>query len=246
MHPLSRFLAAGLLVVGALAIPSAQSSVVSFTIDDAFPSAGGAGVSSDGTITGTNWYADYRINTADPLNWCVDAEPYPAGNLFVRLNRKLDGDAGVLRCTENPGPIPGEPGTQRNFVLRIANDAACDILSDPLAGLPLTDVNGEPWDTALSTGACVLAHSDNPRIRLATLYKSRARTTTIDFLTVMFDSPNSYEVRSESAAAITSNGPGHKRVEYTGTFRLVKFAPGKKAQTVGQPFVMPVRIDFYQ
>jgi hypothetical protein len=248
MRPLFRFLTTGLLVAGTLAVPSAATTYVRFTITDL---GGDAGVSSDAGVDGTNEYADYRIDPSPPLNWCVDAEPYSAGNLFVRLNRKLDGDAGVLRCTENEGPVAGQPGTQRNFVLRIASKEACDILSDPDAGLPLTDAIGDEWVASSaagvgSAGPCVLAHSDNPRIRLGTLYKARAKTTTVDFLTFMFGSLNSYEIRSESAAAITSSGAGHKRVEYTGTFRLVKFAPGKKTQAVGQPFAMPLLIDFYQ
>ena len=245
MRPLSGLFAAVLLAVAYGTASSAATTLVSFTIDDTFAPGGGAGVFSDAAVSGTNHYADYRIDPAPPLNWCVDAEPYSAGNLFVRLNRKLDGDAGVLRCTENPGP-DGQPlGTQRNFVLRIALEEACDILSDPLAGLPVTDAAGTAWDPASSTGVCILAHNDNPRIRVGTLYKAKARTTTIDFLTVMFDQPNSYEIRSESTASISTSG-AVRTVTYAGTFRLFKFAPGEKARTVGPAFAMPLRNDFQQ
>ena len=154
---------------------------------------GGAGVYSDAatmpTPTGTMAYADYRIGSL-PLNWCVEAEPAPPGNLFVLLNRKLDGPAGVLRCSENPDG-DGNTGVPRNFTLRIASDAVCDLLADPAAGLPLTDGGGVDWDASSSTTPCVLARNDNPRIRLATLYKSRAKTTGVDFCTVMFDAPSS-------------------------------------------------------
>lgn len=245
MRPLPGLFAAGLLAIVAGTAPSAATTLVSFSIDDTFFAGGGAGVFSDAADSGTNHYADYRIDPASPLNWCVDAEPYSPGNLFVRLNRKLDGDAGVLRCTENPGPDGQTPGTQRNVVLRIAAKEACDILSDPLAGLPLTDAAGTAWDPASSTGVCTLAHNDNPRIRVGTLYKAKARTTTIDFLTVMFDQPNSYEIRSESAAAIATSG-AVRTVSYSGGFRLVKFSPGQKARTVGPVFAMPLRIEFEQ
>jgi hypothetical protein len=229
----------------------AQSSLVTFTIDGTYPgsvpAAGGAGVFSDATNTGTDTYSDYRIDPNPYLNWCVDAQPGSAGNLFVRLNRKLDGDAGSLRCSENPRP-DGAFGVPREFVLKIANDAACDILADPLAGLPLTDAYGNPWNTSGSLTPCVLLQSDNPRIRLGTLYKARPRTTSVDFLTVMFDYPNSYEIRSETEATITQNAldPARRSVAYSGTFRLVKFAPDAKAKTVGPSFMMPVRMEFLQ
>ncbi|MCA1563959.1 MAG: hypothetical protein LC804_28170 [Acidobacteria bacterium] len=126
---------------------------------------------------------------------CVDAEPFPVGNLFIRLNRKLDGEDGVLRCSEQPAD--GGGGVPRNFVLRVNSDQACQILSDPLAGLPVTDNVGQPWTSG--AGACIVARNDNPRIRLGTLYKSRAKTTPVDFLLVMFEHPVSFEVRSDTA-----------------------------------------------
>jgi hypothetical protein len=229
----------------------AQSSLVTFTINDGYPGnvpgAGGAGVFSDAATTGTDTYSDFRIDPNPYLNWCVDAEALSPGNLFVRLNRKLDGDAGSLRCSENPRPDDAL-GVPRQFVLRIANDAACDILADPLAGLPLTDAFGNPWNTSGSLTPCVLLQNDNPRIRLGTLYKARARTTNVDFLTVMFNYPNSYEIRSDADATIVQNSldPTRRSVEYNGTFRLVKFTPGTKAKTVGPSFMMPVKIEFVQ
>jgi len=228
----------------------AQSSLVTFTIDGTYPGSlpapSGAGVFSDAANTGTDSYSDYRIDPHPYLNWCVDAEPSSPGTLFVRLNRKLDGDAGSLRCSENPRP-DNALGVPREFVLKIANGAACDILADPLAGLPLKDAFGNPWTTGGST-PCVLSQNDNPRIRLGTLYKARARTTPVDFLTVMFDYPNSYEIRSDTEATITQNtlDPARRSVAYSGTFHLVKFALGAKAKTVGPAFMMPVKMEFTQ
>ena len=222
----------------------AATTLVSFTIDDSYPNATGPGVFSDAATTGTTVYADYRIGPL-PLNWCVDAEPFSPGNLFVRLNRKLDGEAGVLRCSENPDDF-GNPGVPRNFTLKIANDDVCGRLADPTAGLPLVDGSGGPWVPGSSSLPCLLPRNDNPRIRLGTLYKPRAKTTNIDFLTVMFDAPVSYEIRSDSEATIVPDAfdPARKRVTYSGTFHLVRFEPGVKTRTVGQAFTMPVKMDF--
>jgi hypothetical protein len=217
--------------------------VLNFTIDDLYPGTG-PGAFSDAATTGTPAYADYRIGPL-PLNWCVDAEPAPPGNLFIRVNRKLDGEAGVLRCSENPDG-DGNLGVPRNFVLRINNDDVCDRLADPAAGLPLVDAGGVAWNSASSGLPCVLPRNDNPRIRLGTLYKSRAKTTNVDFCTVMFDAPVSYEIRSVGEAAIVPDplDSTRKSIAYNGTFNLVRFEPGVKTKTVGQAFTMKVRMEF--
>jgi hypothetical protein len=227
----------------------ARSSLVKFTIDSTYPghfAAGGAGVFSDAANSGTDTYSDYRIDPNPYLNYCVDAEPDSTGALFVRLNRKLDGDAGTLRCSENLRP-DGELGVPREFVLKIADNTVCDILADPLAGLPLTDKDGLPWNTN-GLLPCVLSQNDNPRIRLSTLYKARARTTPVNFLTVMFDYPNSYVIQSDTEATITQDAldPARRSVAYSGTFRLVKYTPDTRAKTVGPSFMMPVRMEFLQ
>ena len=229
----------------------AATTLVSFTIDDMYPGtvlpATAAGVFSDAATTGTMAYADYRIDPLSQLNWCVDAEPFSPGNLFIRLNRKLDGEAGVLRCSENADNSgTGNLGVPRNFALRIANDDACDRLADPAAELPVVEASGVAWDPVNSSLPCVLPRNDNPRIRLGTLYKPRAKTTNIDFLTVMFNAPVSYEIRSDSDATIVPDAldPTRKAVAYSGTFHLVRFEPGVKAKTVGQAFTMPVRMEF--
>ena len=150
----------------------------------------------------------------------------------------------MLRCSENLDN-DGHPGVPRNFRLRIANDDVCDRLADPAAELPLAESTGAPWDPVNSALPCVLPQSGNPRIRLSTVYKARAKTTNIDFLIPMLDAPVSYEVRSESDATISPDAldPTRKVVAYNGTYRLARFEPSVKARTVGQAFTMPVRME---
>ena len=225
-------LVAGALVAAAgSGARAAATTVLQVAIDDGFPASVGSvgsGVFSDAATTLTNSYDDYRIGPSGPsdLNFCVEAEPAPPGNLFILLNRKLDGPAGVLRCSENGG-------TSRNFVLKIANQDVCDLLAEPAAGLNLT------YD---SSGTCVLGTVFNPRIRMGTVYKARAKTTNIDFL-LGTDLPVSYEIRSDGLAGITTTTlvPALKTVQYTGTYHLVRF--DTKAKAVGPPFSMPVKMD---
>jgi hypothetical protein len=180
------------------------------------------------------------------LNWCVDAEPASPGNLIIHLNRKLDGPAGVLRCSDNPDEGGVDFGVPRNFTLRINNDAVCDLLADPLAGLPLVDGSDVPWNGATSVPPCVLPTNDNPRISLATLYKPRARTTNIKFQTAMFNPiyPVSFVIDSDGEAAITHVNSTQRSVSYQGTYHLSRFSP--KGKTVGPAFNMPVTMVFTQ
>lgn len=223
-------------IVAALSGVTAATTVVSFKIHDGFPLEA-AGVRSDGNNEGE--YSDYRIDPLPPLNRCVDAAPYSQGLLFVRLNRKMDGDAGVLHCSD-----PDVGGIPRNVTLTIDDQPVCDLLAADLdAGLLVTDAANVAWNTALSTGPCTLARIDNLRIRLDTLYKARAKTTTIHFQTEMFGYPASYVIQSDAAATIT--GSNLKDVRYTGNYHLVRFAPGVKPKTVGPPFYMPVQMTFW-
>jgi hypothetical protein len=188
-----------LAVCGILAAWSgvvAATTVVRFVINDDFPGDGEPGVRSDGNPV----YADYRIDPIPPVNWCVDAAPYSQGLLFVRLNRKLDGDAGVQRCSDYPDGGGVNMAIPRNITLTIDDDAVCDLLADPFAGLTVTDGGNLAWNIGSSSPPCTLATNDNPRIRLDTLYIARAKTTTIDFQTEMFGSPVSYVIRSDTAA----------------------------------------------
>jgi hypothetical protein len=155
------------------------------------------------------------------------------------LNRKLDGDAGVQRCSDNPDGGGVDLGIPRNITLTIDDDAVCGLLADPLAGLPVT------WTTGSSPLSCTVATNANPRIRLETLYKARAKATTIDFQTEMSGYPVSYVIRSDTAAVIAlGQGQNEKVVAYAGTYHLVKFAAGTKPKTVGPAFYMPVQMTF--
>lgn len=219
----------------------AATTVVSFVIHEP---TGVAGVRTDNVGDGT--YEDFRINPSNPANWCVDATPYSQGLLFVRLNRKLDGDAGSLRCSDHLDG-DGNLGVPRNVRLTILNDQACDLLADPLAGLPVTDSASLPWNNTSSSGPCTVASNDNPRIRLDTLYKAKGKTTPIAFQTEMLNSllyPVSYVIESDAAASITSLAPNVKLVKYASTYHLVRFAPGQKPKTMLPAFTMPVEMTF--
>ncbi len=193
-----------------------------------------------------NAYFDYRIDPYPMLNWCVGAEPASPGNLIVGLNRKLDGPAGVLRCSDNPDGGGVNFGVPRNFTLRINNETVCDLLADPTAGLflSLIEADGDAWDPDSSTPPCVLPTNDNPRISLATLYKPRAKTTNIKFQTAMFDPvyPTSFVIDSDAEAPITHVSSTKRTVSYTGTYHLARFSP--KGKTVGPAFKMPVKMVF--
>lgn len=233
-------------VLVALSGVTAATTVVRFIVDDSYPPVLPGGVAGPGVRSdGNSEYFDYRIDPNHPLNWCVDAAPFSQGNLFVRLNRKLDGEAGVLRCNENLDSGGVNNGIPRNVTLTIGNDAVCDLLADPSTSLTVTDSANVDWNVSSSTGPCTLAENDNPRIRLATLYKARAKTTTVDFLTYMLNSTVSYEIRSDAPADIEVGlAPNQKVVTYAGTYHLVQFATGSRAKTVGPAFTMPVKMTF--
>ena len=226
-------------MASAAAMLRAADEPLVVTIIDGYPASVGssAGVFSDGL-------GDYRDWTLDPpgiyTNWCVAAAPFSPGNLFLQFNRKLDGLSGTMRCTENERP-DGQLGRARQYVLRIANDTACEILRTANAGLQLWATGGVPWVSG--AGPCTIAESNSPRVRLGTLYKPNARSTNIDFLTYVDGAPTSFEIRSDANASIQSM-PGTKVVTYTGTFRLVRFDPGAKAKAVGPSFPMPVQMTF--
>ena len=86
----------------AIAAPAAKGSkvdVLTFTIDNA---PAGYALSGDGipSADSSGTYMDYRLasgGAADP-NYCVEASPSASGLTFIRLNRKLDGDAGYQYC----------------------------------------------------------------------------------------------------------------------------------------------------
>jgi hypothetical protein len=206
--------------------------VVTFTIDDGPVYA----LSSDGKGT----YKDYRIDMGgeSDVNFCVEADA--TRSLFIKLNRKLDGDAGVQRCDTTPDHFYGT-GVQRQYRLEIRNDSACaELGANNYLPMAMT------W-----TQPCVITGGINPRIRMGSLFAKTARFP-VDFLTT---SPTeskatsiSYEIQSTANATIVA-GPGDlsniRTVSYLGTARLVKFSPfGEKPKAVAEPFELPFQMTF--
>ena len=202
--------------------------LASFTIDD--------GWSPSNAVFGDGLgkYDDYRLGSGletDP-NFCVEASPFSGGDLFVRLNRKLDGDTGFMRC-DTPNHDYGA-GKQRQFSLVIMSDSACWELGS----------NGylSPDSTTWHAG-CTMTGGPNPRIRIGNLWARNARTG-MDFLTTNPSGGSvTYVVESDSNATILV-GPGETRVAtYGGTARLHKFAPNSVG-TVADPFPLPFHMTF--
>src|SRR5262245_45402534 len=115
------------LVCGTASLLTAKPpipKVVSFWIDEmAFPSTNT--LFGDDQTSPTDFYKDYRLTNSnswpvDP-NDCVEASPDSSGFLFIRFNRKLDGDAGTQFCSSNGG-------TSRQFSLQINSQSACNEL----------------------------------------------------------------------------------------------------------------------
>ena len=161
---------AGGAIAGTLILAAAVSDsgagpagvpVVSFTIDAA--PAPTYAVFSDTAVTGTHEYKDYRLGagTESDLNYCVDADA--SRSLFVRLNRKLDGESGVERC-DTVDDLYGT-GRQRQYLLEIRSGPACAELG----------ANGYLPNAPSWTSPCVITGGVNPRIRLGSLFGKNAR-----------------------------------------------------------------------
>jgi len=239
MRPIASIFVVGLLMAVNLATGRAAptTTVTSFSItgDNTY-----WGLLSDDQDTGSNAYADYRIDsTTNQLNECVQAEP-TTGTLFIRFNRKLDGDAGVLHC--DPAPGSHLPPSARQYRLQINDPNICDLLGEADAGLAATGALIENAD-----GSCILLRSDNPRIRLTTAYKPRVKTTPVAFLITMFDYPVSWEIRTVNDATVTTGlggNPAMRSVQYTGSVQLYRFAPNFKTRVVGPAFSLPFQMVF--
>lgn len=220
--------------------PSVQ--VVTFTIDATTPQAvfsDGHAVSAPAPYTDSaDTYKDFRLTAgtvADP-NYCVEASPDNSGSLFVRLNRKLDGDAGFQYCQLY---APG--ATQRQFTLHITEPAACDeLVSTSYISAADLDANG----------GCFLTGSDKPRIRLTNLYARTAKSTPVAFLTLHYDGQNpggvSYEVQTDTDAVVSVVGNSNTRqVRYNGRAHLVRFVDGVSGSVAVQPsFDLPFQMTF--
>ncbi len=212
--------------------------VVSFTIDDTPVTNDPNAVSSVADSAGTPDYKDYRLGSgqqSDP-NFCLEADA--TRNLFIRFNRKLDGDAGVQRC-DTPNDEHGV-GVQRQYRLEVRNNSACVELG----------ANNYLPEASEWNAPCEITGGVNPRIRMGSLFAKGAKFP-VDFLTT---SPTedkstaiSYEVQSIGNATIVP-GPGDlsivRTVSYSGMARLVKFGAGSKPATVAEPFPLPFQMTF--
>lgn len=221
-----RIVLACLFILGAVVVAGAAKGatvqVLTFSIDEMTtpPNAVFA--------VGADPYKDYRLSSglSDP-NYCVEASPDSSGFTFIRLDRKLDGDAGSQFCD-----VFG--GTKRQYSLTIAAADACLELY----------TNGY---AATSGSGCTFIGQDMPRIRLAKLFASKVTKTPVAFLSMFYDQSRvSYEVRTDSDATVTTfmNSTNNRMVRYTGTARLVKFSPGASATPVASSFPLPFHMTF--
>lgn len=238
MRPIATIFGVGLLIAVNLAKGQAAPTTIvtsfSITEDNTY-----WGLRSDVEATGTNAYADYRIDpTINQLNQCVQAEP-TTGTLFIRFNRKLDGDAGVVHC--DPAPGSHLPPSARQYRLQINDPDICGLLAEADAGLAATGALLE------NTDGCLLVRSDNPRIRLTTAFKPRTKTTPVAFLITMFDYPVSWEIRTVNDATVTTGlggNPAMRSVQYTGSVQLYRYAPNFRTRVVGPAFSLPFQMVF--
>jgi hypothetical protein len=217
---------AAAFAVAAAAKGPATVSVVSFSID---------GPSPPYAVTGDEFgsaYADYRIaattSNTDP-DYCVEASPESSGFLFVRLNRKLDGDSGSMYC----GLFGGVGTTPRHYSLTINAQEICDELYTS----GYTD----------ATFPCTVNGRDKPRIRLSNLYASKPAKTPVAFLMETYDVNDvSYEIQTVNDADVSVAGgtTNIRVVQYGGQMRLVKFAPGARPTTILAPFLLPFHMTF--
>jgi len=210
MTPVRRLALTGTMVLGAAgAWPAARAAatlkVLSFVIDDTMA------VRSDGNGP----YMDFRVPGAGAINYCVDAALDGSGGAFIRLNRKLDGDAGYQYC----GMFGGTP---RQFTLSITDSSACNAI----ANMP---------------APCSVTGSDKPRIRLDNVFASKPSKTPLAFLILSYDESINYVVRTDADATVTQlyGDPDKRAVTYSGTARV-----WQGANTVGGAFSLPLHIDF--
>jgi hypothetical protein len=225
--PVSRPVFSGLVVLALTVVSpvvkTAQTVwLMTFTIDNLT----GAAVSGDGL----GIYRDYRLESQPGENYCVEASPTNT-LLFIRLNRKLDGDSGTRYCGLNGG-------SPRQFYIAVNNASACSELWS----------HGYLTDSVPPT-SCVIGGLDKPRIRISSdLYAKQTTTTPVAFLTESYDtSRTSYEVRAVTNAMVIKPGdpyPSMRLVQYSGYGRLVRFEPGARAKEVADPFPMPFQMTF--
>lgn len=171
-------------------------------------------------------YKDYRLATegVTDANYCVEASPTSGGLLFIRLNRKLDGDAGYQYCDLY---APSDTRPKRDITLHIRSLDACNELH--YANLP----NGYVVDDVDAADGCTFGHFAKPRIRISNdIYSKRTTSTPVAFLEETYDANDiSYEVQTATDAAVTGDSDV-RTVSSTGNANLVRFVPGQKPITV--------------
>jgi hypothetical protein len=214
---------AGALVLGLTIVSHALGAaptvwLMTVTIDDSIDPEQPYAVSHD-ELGPT--YEDYRLDGGD---YCVEATV--SGGLFIRFNRKLDGDTGTQYCGQSGG-------SPRQFAVAVSSASAC----------------AELWSHGYPTGPdapCVITDTDNPRIRITNdPYGKRTARTPVAFLTKWYDDyRTSYEVRTETDAVVTSDGPDRRIVTYSGSARLWRFEAGAKPKAVADPFPLPFHMTF--
>ena len=179
-----------------LATRAAAVSVASFTIDEA--PAPTYAVFSDRAVTGTNEYKDYRLGTGQQsdLNFCLEADV--SRNLFVRFNRKLDGESGVERC-DTPDDLYGT-GKQRQYLIEIRNESSCQELG----------VNGYLPAAPTWNAPCLITGGVNPRIRMGSLFGKGAKFP-VDFLTTNPVQDKSIAISYEIQSTRQCDGFGRPR-----------------------------------
>jgi hypothetical protein len=219
---------AAVATVVAVAVPSQPQGaapttyLVSFTIDT-FP---GARVNSDLSIA----YADYRLPLVDGDARCIEASPESTGHLHAVFNRRVDDDT---RCNPN--------GSDRQYRLRLDNaPGACKRLWEAYG------LRGVNMDVDLQ--GCELFYTDNPRVRVADLFKKgNPPTTPVAFLSGMFPANEvngrSYEIRMLEPVAMSAPNANTRIVDYAGQAYLFEFGNGK-AKAVEAPFDLPFRMTF--
>lgn len=185
-------------------------------------------------------YKDYRLadlTNPNDVNYCVEASPSTTG-LFIRLNRKLDGDAGSLFCERQN--VPGRIQTPRTITLHIRSFDACNELHS--ANLPASYV----VDDANPQDGCTFGNFDKPRIRISSdIYAKRTTSTPVAFLEETYNvSDIAYEVRTDTEAFITLDSmlPNRRTVSSAGTAHLVRFVPGQNEVAVVPSFPLTFSI----
>ena len=199
--------------------------VVSFTIDDTYPN---AKVTSDLVTNGLPIaYPDYRLLAVPDDAGCVEAELTSGGHLHAVFNRRVDE---TTRCN----PL----GSDRQYRVRLtAAPLACGLLADAY-GIGNVLLDGDN---------CDLVYSDNPRVRVADLFKKGARSTPVALLSGMFPenevNGRSYEIRTLENAALAAPDANQRVVTYDGQAMLFEFGNGK-SKFVAEAFDLNLRMVF--